>query len=163
MNVKLIAVAALGKNREIGLKGSLPWDLPEDYAHFKNTIKNKYVLIGRKNFEHHGYKVEGAHPLVITRNKNYKHKNAQSFTSVEDAITFLQESEVPELYVIGGAAIYELAMPFVSEFLWSEVDYTGPADTYFPDFSSYAWTKLGEESHEGWKLNRLFKIPKSVT
>lgn len=159
MNVKLIAIAALGKNRQIGLRGALPWDMPEDYAHYKNTVKGKYVLIGRKNFEHHGYKVEGSIPLVITRDKAYKHKDVLRFTSIADALAFLEESEVETAYVIGGAKIYELALPYVSEFLWSDIDYDGPADRFFPDFSSFQWTKLSEEEHKGWRLNRLLKIP----
>lgn len=162
MNVKLIAIAALGKNREIGLNGSLPWSLPAEYRHFKSTVFGKYVLMGRKNFEAHGCKVEGAHPIVLTRDRKFAHENALVFNTIQEALGFMEESKLPELYVIGGAEIYQLALPFVCEFLWTEVDYQGPADTFFPDFSPFVWTIVSQQVHAGWKLRRMIKIPQKL-
>lgn len=160
MKVKFIAIAALGKNREIGLNGSLPWSIPDEYQHFLNTIKGQYVLVGRKNFELHGKDVDGAYPLVMTRNRHYQAPNALTFHDFMEVISYAEDAELEKIYVIGGAEIYKEAMPYLSEFLWTEVDYSGPADTYFPDFSGYEWTKLSEEVHRSWKLRRLIKIPK---
>jgi dihydrofolate reductase len=159
MRVKFIAIAATGKNREIGLNGKLPWKLPDEYAHFLKTIKDQYVLVGRKNFDLHGKDVQGAYPLVLSRDPNYKAPNALIFRDILDVISYAEDAEVDRIYVMGGAEIYKLALPYVSEFLWTEVDYSGPADTYFPDFSSFEWTKLSEENHGTWKLRKLLKIP----
>jgi dihydrofolate reductase len=159
MNVKLIAIAALGKNREIGLNGKLPWQLPDEYAHFLKTVKDQYVLISRKNLELNGGDIPGALPLVLTRDTTYQNNNALMFRDILEVISYAEDAELEKIYVIGGGEIYKLALPYISEFLWSEIDYNGPADTYFPDFSSFQWTKISEEKHSGWKLRRLVKIP----
>jgi dihydrofolate reductase len=162
MKVKLIAIAALGKNREIGLDGKLPWSLAEEYEHFKRTVKGKYVLVGRRNFELHGQDVEGAYPLVLTHQREYQHPNALVFRDLFEVLSYLEDAEIEELFVMGGAEIYKLTLPYVSEFLWTEVDYEGPADTYFPDFSGFAWNKISEERHAGWKLRRMVKVPQKL-
>lgn len=162
MNVKLIAIAALGKNRQIGLDGKLPWNIPDEYQHYLKTVKDQYVLIGRKNLELNGGDIEGAYPLVLTRNPNYQNKKALVFRDIFEVISYAEDAEIERLFVIGGAEIYQLALPFISEFLWTEVDYDGPADTYFPDFSSFQWTKVSEKSHSGWKLRTLIKIPQKL-
>lgn len=162
MKVKFIAIAALGKSRQIGLNGSLPWQVPEEYEFFKRTVKGQYVLIGRKNFEAHGSDVEGAYPLVLSRTPGYHHENALVFSSVLEATSYLDDAEVEVVYVMGGAEVYQETLPFVTEFLWSQMDYDGPADCYFPDFSQFSWTKISEEKHKDWKLTRLLKIPQKL-
>lgn len=162
MKVKLIAIAALGKNREIGLNGALPWSIPDEYQHYLQTVKGQYVLIGRKNFEINGSDVEGAYPLVLTRSRNYQHENALVFNDILEVLSYAEDAELEKIYVVGGAEIYKLALPYVSEFLWTEVNYSGPADTYFPDFSLFEWTKISEETHKDWKLRRLVKVPRSL-
>jgi dihydrofolate reductase len=162
MKVKLIAIAALGKNREIGLGGKLPWHIPDEYAHYLKTVKDQYVVIGRKNFESNGGDVEGAYPLVLSRDPHFQSENALVFRDFLEVLSYAEDAELEKLYIVGGAEIYRLALPYLSEFLWTEVDYTGPADTYFPDFSSFHWEKISEETHSDWKLRHLVKIPKKL-
>ncbi len=159
MKVQWIAIAALGKNREIGLKGKLPWNLPEEYAHFQKTILGEYVLIGRKNFEAHGGKIPGSHPLILTKDRNFSSPHAKTFNDVAAVAQYAEENQLKRLYVMGGAEIYQLTLPYWDEFLWTEVDYVGPADAYFPEFSHYPWELVREEAHAGWKLFHLRKIP----
>jgi dihydrofolate reductase len=159
MKVKLIAIAALGKNREIGLDGKLPWSIPDEYQHFLDTIKDQYVLIGRKNFEQHGGDVAGAYPLVLSRTPQSQTQNALFFTDLLQVISYAEDTELEKIYVIGGAEIYALTLPYLSEFLWTEVNYQGPADSYFPDFSGFQWNKICEETHQNWKLRHLIKVP----
>jgi dihydrofolate reductase len=160
MNVKLIAIAALGKNREIGLKGKLPWSLPDEHAQYLEKIKEKYVIIGRKNLDFNNGDVEGAYPLVLSRSPHSSTETALFFTSLDHILSYLEEAEVEEAFVIGGGEIYELFLPYITEFYWTEVNYSGEADTYFPDFSAFEWQKLFEEKHSGWTLRKLIKIPK---
>lgn len=157
MKVKLIAIAALGKNRQIGLKGALPWKIPEEYQHFLTTVKDQYVLIGRRNFELHGHGVPGARCIVLTRDKNYRHENSEVFTSMDEVILFLEKNKIFKLYVIGGAEIYQLALPYVTEFLWTETNYDGPADVYFPEFKTDDWQVEEIATHPEWKLRRLYR------
>ncbi len=159
MNVKLIAIAALGKSRQIGLKNKLPWSISEESDFFYETIKNQYVLIGRKNFELHGGDVSGAYPLVLSQNPNFSSPNALIFKNLLDVLTYAQDAELEKIYVMGGADIYALTLPYVSEFLWSEINYDGEADSFFPDFSEYSWNKISEKKFNNWTLKHLIKKP----
>lgn len=153
MNVKFIAISALGKQRQIGLNGGIPWDLPDEYAHYKETVKGQYVLIGRKNFELNGGDVEGTKPLVMSRS------HPDSFKDMNQVIEFAGKNKIETIYVIGGAEIYSLTLPYISEFLCSVVDYEGPADKYFPEYMFYEWEMLSEEVHEKWTLYHMKKHP----
>ena len=153
MKVKFIAIAALGKNRQIGLKGKVPWNIPEEYEHFKQSIQGQYVLIGRKNFEHHGKRIEGAKPLVLSKT------NPAYFQNMNQIIEYSEQNDIDTIYVMGGAEIYELTLPYISEFLCSVVDYDGPADTYFPEYLFYEWEVIDQEVHEEWTLYHMRKRP----
>lgn len=158
MKVKFIAIAALGKNKEIGLGGKLPWDIPEEYQHFKNTIKGQYVLVGRKNFEAHGGDIEGAMPIVLSK-QDFTSDNAVVFSSMNQVIEYAADMDIEKIYVIGGAEIYNLTLPYLSEFLCSVVDYEGPADTYFPEYLFYEWEVVNQEIHADWTLYHFKKRP----
>ncbi len=161
MNVKLIAIAALGKSRQIGLKNDLPWSLPEEYQHFQKTVQGQYVIIGRKNFDSHEGDVTGTFPLILSRSPDYRPVCGKAFTTLEDIFLYARDKKIENIYVIGGAEIYRLTLPFLTEFLWSEVDYDGPADAFFPEFQNYPWKIASEEKQNGWTMRRLVKTPES--
>ena len=158
MKVKFIAIAALGKNREIGLEGKLPWNIPSEYEHYHNTVSGQYVLVGRKNFQLHGEDVKGARPIVLTR-QDYSHPGAVVAHTMEEVIEYTEGHGIEKIYVIGGAEIYNLTLPYISEFLCSVVDYEGPADTYFPEYLFYEWEVINQEIHENWTLYHFKKRP----
>ena len=158
MKVKFIAIAALGEKREIGLDGKIPWNFPDEYQHFLNTIKGQYVLVGRNNFELHNSDIPGAMPLVLTR-RPWSHPNAMAFSSMEGILEYANDMEIEKIYVIGGAEIYQLTLPYISEFLCSVVDYEGPADKYFPEYMFYEWEVINQEIHNDWTLYHMKKHP----
>lgn len=158
MKVKFVAIAALGKNREIGLEGKVPWNMPDEYQHFLNTVNGQYVLIGRKNFELNNSDIPGAMPLVLTR-QPWSHPNAMAFSSMAGVIEYATDMEIEKIFVIGGAEIYQLTLPYISEFLCSVVDYEGPADKYFPEYLFYEWEVVNQEIHPDWTLYHMKKRP----
>lgn len=158
MTVKFIAIAALGKNREIGLDGHLPWSMPDEYQHYLDTVKGHYVLIGRKNFESNLGDVEGAMPLVLTR-RPYSHPNAIVFSSMSGVKEYAEEMDIKTIFVVGGAEIYQLTLPLISEFYCSIVDYEGPADTYFPEYMFYEWEMKNQVVHDKWTMYHMTKKP----
>jgi dihydrofolate reductase len=147
MKVKFIAIAAHGKNREIGLMGKLPWNISDEYEHYKKTVHNQYVLVGRKNFEANGSDIVGCKAIVLSR-KEYSHPNAEIIChSMSEVVEFAENNSIQTIYVIGGGEIYQLTLPYLSEFICSVVDYEGPADTYFPEYMFYEWEVIKQEVH----------------
>jgi dihydrofolate reductase len=158
MKVKFIGIAALGKSRQIGLDGKLPWNIPDEYNHYKEIVKGQYVLVGRKNFELNGSDIEGAMPLVLTRHP-YSHPNAIVFSSISGVEEYADDMGIEKIFVIGGGEIYNLTLPHLSEFMCSVVDYDGPADTYFPEYMFYEWEMLKQEVHDSWTFYHMRKHP----
>jgi dihydrofolate reductase len=153
----------LGPNREIGLNGKVPWDLPDEFAHYKNIVKGQYVLIGRKNFELNKGDFPDSTPIVLTRNPDFEAQGAVVKNDMNAVIDYAQKNNIEVIYVIGGAEIYDLTLPYISEFYCSVVDYEGPADTYFPQYLSYEWEVIASEIHEKWTLYHMIKRPDFTT
>ena len=158
MKIKFIAIAALGKDRQIGLNGALPWNYPDEFNHFKQTVKGQYVLTGRKNFEV-SKGLEDSKVLVLTKNPEYTSEKAEVFTNINDLKEFAHSNDINTIYVIGGAQIYEFMLPYISEFLCSVVDYEGEADTYFPEYLFYEWDILDTQIHPNWSMYHMKKVP----
>lgn len=153
---KLIAIAAMGRSRQIGLKGKLPWSIPEEYKHYQETVRGHYLIVGRKNYEVNASDIEIGVPLVLTRDKTYRPDGVQVFHSFQKVLDFLSEKSVDKAFVIGGAEIYSLSFSYLDELLLSVVDYDGKADTYFPDFEE-SFFDVSEYKREDYCLLHYIK------
>jgi len=131
-------VAAIGKNRELGANGQLPWHIPEDLAHFKKATMGHPVVMGRKTYESIGKPLPGRENIIITRNADYKVDGCIVATSVEEAIAKAKEFDQEEICIIGGGQIFEQAMGMVDLLRLTIVDSAFKADTYFPKYQEFS-------------------------
>ena len=83
----------------------MPWHLPADLAYFKKTTLGKPIIMGRKTYESIGRPLPGRQNIVISRDVNYKAEGVEAVTSVDAALALV--SDVEEVMVIGGGAIYQ--------------------------------------------------------
>ena len=126
-------IFARARNGVIGKDNQLPWHLPEDLAHFKRTTLGQPVIMGRKTWDSLPASVRplpGRRNVVITRDPNTPCPGAERYTSLEAALQALAQE--PRVFVIGGAQIYALALPWADELLLTEIDAVLPADAHFP-------------------------------
>ncbi|OIQ15577.1 MAG: hypothetical protein BM556_17860 [Bacteriovorax sp. MedPE-SWde] len=139
-------IAAMGKNRELGLDNKLLWKIPADMKNFVKVTKGKPIIVGRKTFESFGRPLPKRLNVVITRNKDYKydHENVVIFHDPQAAVNFLKDEGYEESVVCGGAFIYEIYMNEIDRLYLSRVDWQGEADTFFPPFDEGKF-KLDEE------------------
>ena len=79
-------VVAMSQNNVIGKNNALPWHLPADLQHFKNTTMGKPIIMGRKTFESLGKPLPNRTTIIITRNKNYKQEGCIVVNSLQQAI-----------------------------------------------------------------------------
>jgi len=111
--MKICLIAAMSKNRVIGIQNKLPWHLPEDMKFFREKTRGFPVVMGRKTFDSLGGKPLPKRPnYIITRNKDFKAPNGVGvFLSVNEAYESIkkefesQEGE-QEVFFIGGEEIY---------------------------------------------------------
>lgn len=146
--MKVSQIAAMASNRVIGSNNQLPWDIPEDMKFFRDKTKNKIIIMGRKTFESLGKPLPNRFNIVITRNKDFIAPGATIVNTIEAALK-LAESKITEwnseIFVIGGAEIYKLAMPFTDRIYLTEIQKEFKGDAKFPEFDKRAF-KITEKS-----------------
>ncbi|MBF0316188.1 MAG: dihydrofolate reductase [Oligoflexia bacterium] len=136
-------VAAIGKGRELGFQGKMPWHLPEDFARFRALTMGHYLVMGKKTFASIGKPLPGRISLVLTSHPQQEEMNMSEevkyFNSIDALLAFAKESNTRELFVVGGGEIYKLFYPLAKRMYLTHVDYEGEADTFFPDYDLKEW------------------------
>ena len=134
-------IVAHDKNRVIGYQNGMPWHLPGELKYFKEMTMGKPVVMGRKTFESIGRPLPGRRNIVITRNADYHVEGIEVVSSLEKALELAKEA--PEIMIIGGAQIFEQAMPLADKLYVTIIDHEFPGDTYFPNYEG--WKKTAEQ------------------
>ncbi|MDD4584705.1 MAG: dihydrofolate reductase [Bacilli bacterium] len=131
-------IVALGKNRLIGKNNSLPWNIKSDLSHFKKTTLNHTVIMGEKTYESLGRPLPNRENIVLTLIQDYDpHSDKVKVCHDFNAIVSKYEKSEEVLFVIGGAQVYKLFLPYTSELVVSYIkgDYDG--NIYFPEFEDF--------------------------
>lgn len=166
--MKVSLVAAMGKNRVIGLNGDMPWRgrLPADVEHFVNTTRGKAVIMGRKTWESlpKGSKpLAGRKNIVLTRDTEFKAPGCIVVHSAEEAL--LEAEGKREAVVIGGSEIYELFLPLADTMYLTLIDREFVGDAFFPEVDCSEWKLIskveifkGLSNHYSGKIVTLNRI-----
>ena len=140
-------IVAYGKNWEIGLNNQMLWHISEDFKNFKTITSGHHILMGRKTFESIGKPLPNRTSLVLTRG-DFEHEGVHTFSDVQEAFNFARKSAEEELFIIGGANIYETLFPYVDKMYLSEVDYEGEADAYLKEIDFSTWDLAEQKDYE---------------
>ncbi len=138
-------IAAIGKNRELGVNNGLPWSLPDDLQYFRDTTRGHSVIMGRKTYQAIGHLLPGRKNIIITRDISNKIEGAVMVSSVEKALKEVEGEAEP--FLIGGGEIFKLALPYAGRMYITEVNASVPADAYFPEFDPAEWKTVKETFH----------------
>lgn len=144
----MISIAAVAENDVIGIsdgESSIPWSLPEDVKHYKETISGEVVLFGRKTFDAVGQKaLTSNHNIMLTRDETLTEdevpENILIARSKEEAIDILNDLDSDVVFNCGGGTIYDLFLDETDVLLLSEIPEEYEGDRYFPDFDRDQWT-----------------------
>lgn len=134
-------IAATGRQRQLGLKGKIPWNVPEDLQNFKKMTMGHHILMGRKTFESLGKPLPGRVHIVISSSMN-KTPGIEVFNTLTEGLAFARSRGESELFICGGSKIYEEALHFATFMYLTQVDYDGEADIFFPTFDSSKWQPI---------------------
>lgn len=141
MDKRITLIAAMGKNRAIGLDGRMPWHLPAELQHFKAATMGKAIIMGRKTWESIGRPLPGRQNIVISRNPQFAAEGADVVNSLEAAL-LISNSE--ENMVIGGGQLYALALPLAHRMILTLIELEPKADTWFPEWNPAHWRQGSE-------------------
>lgn len=158
-------IAAVDNEWNIGNKGNLLFSLPDDMKFFRTTTSGKIVVMGRKNLE----SFPGSKPLknriniVLSRSK-HDVDGAEFVTGVDELLDRLKEYDSGDVYVIGGAQIYSLLLPYCDTALITHVDAVAiEADSKFPELKDNEWTVTEQSDiHENNGIKFRFTTYKRI-
>jgi dihydrofolate reductase len=150
--MKVSIIAAMGRNRAIGRDGGLPWRLPADMKFFKNKTMGHHLVMGRRTWEELGSALPGRTNIVVSRDPAFAPAGAVVVRSLGDALW--RASGDDEVFVAGGAVIYQLALPAADRMYLTLIDEDFEADTFFPAFDESDWELVQREDHQPDEKNR---------
>jgi dihydrofolate reductase len=130
----------VSRNGVIGRAGKVPWDLPEDRAHFRRSTLGHAVIMGRKTWDETGRPLDGRRNLVVSRAGAVSGRDGERevVATLGDALSLARATD-PFPYVIGGAELFRLALPLATRLVLTEVAFDAEGDTFFPPFDRGAW------------------------
>ena len=171
-NTQVHLIAAVSDNSVIGINNTLPWHLPEDLQFFKATTQGAPIIMGRKTYESIGRPLPGRLNIVISGTQgwlpekplpatcgNHGELSAAaieqwlaepttgyaSSTSLEAALTACQPCA--NVYIIGGAQLYQYALPLADQLILTEVHTTLDGDAFFPQWDKAHYREVWREAH----------------
>lgn len=139
-------IVAFAKNQVIGNKGCIPWKIKGEQKRFKELTTGNVVVMGRRSYEEIGRPLPNRTTIVISNTKNYDGDHCITATSLAEAIELAGQKDI---YISGGARLYEEALPLVEKMYITEIDCDIPGDTYFPSFDKNQFVKEINERFEG--------------
>lgn len=143
MRISLIAAAST--NRVIGVDGALPWHLPDDFRHFRNTTMGSPVVMGRRTWASIGKPLPGRTNIIMTRQRDYTAEGALLVHSQDAALAAAGDAQ--ELFVIGGGEIYVRFLPLAHRVYLTLVDAEVEGDVVFPELGETEWELVSRRPH----------------
>lgn len=154
--MELVLIAAVAENGVIGREDTLPWHLPEDLAHFKQTTMGGPVIMGRVAFEDIldtlGEPLPGRTNIVLSRSDPTYPAEVIVAETFPEALEAAQASGTDTAYVAGGATVYEVAFSEADRLLLTELHEAYEGDVTFPDWDRSAWRVASREVHDRFDI-----------
>jgi dihydrofolate reductase len=152
----ITAITALARNRVIGKEGRLPWHLPADLKQFKQATMGHHIIMGRKTWDAlPGGALPGRVNVVISRNKTFIAEGAVVFPALDQALEWIYRQGETEVFIIGGAQIYQTGLAMTDRLLLTEVDTQAEGDAHFPELRESEWEEITREHRPADEKNAL--------
>lgn len=165
---KIVQVVARARNGVIGDRGQMPWRIKSEMALFKRLTMGKPCLMGRKTWDGLYVKPLPGRPcLVLSRNPDFVAEGAEVFTDFGAMLArgkaLAKQSGADEVAVIGGDALFRMALPLADRLYITEIALDAEGDVLFPEFDEGAWRETasepgGEPGEPAWRLRVLDRI-----
>ena len=151
----LSIIVAKAQNNIIGKDNKLLWHIPEDLKRFKDITTGHTIIMGRKTFESLGRVLPNRKHIVFTQNSDFKvnDENVKIVHSMLEIQEYIENKE--ENFVIGGAMIYNLLMPYANKMYITEIHKDFEGDTVFPKINLDIWEEVSREKGEDIEQNNL--------
>jgi len=135
---EIIIIAAVAKNGIIGRDGKIPWDIKEDFKHFKELTSGYPVIMGRKTWESLPVKpLKDRLNIVLTKQEDFKIKGGFVKNYLKDALEYCKNHE--KIFLIGGESVYKMGLRFATRIELTRINKEYKGDVYFPEVNWDEW------------------------
>ncbi|MCL9816166.1 dihydrofolate reductase [Natronocalculus amylovorans] len=153
---EIALIAAVAENGVIGADNEMPWHLPEDLTHFKQTTMGHPVIMGRKTYESITSAINGPLPgrtnIVLSRSDPTVHDGVIVVDGISTAIDVAREHDDDRIFVIGGATVYEQFLPHADRLVLTELETAYDGDTTFPTWDHTVWVEADRDDRDGFSF-----------
>lgn len=147
-------ISAMSSTRVIGQGAGMPWNVPEEYAHYLNLVKGKTVIMGRTSHTIFGADLPASDLIVLSRS-DLEAGGARVVHTVEEALAAVAESG-GDVFAAGGARIYAQFLKHADHMHLSTIKGAFEGDAFFPEWDPNEWVLLKEEDHPDFVF-RVFR------
>jgi len=147
--MRLGMIVAMDLDGVIGRDSDLPWHLPADLKHFKDTTMGCPMIMGRRTYDAIGRPLPGRTSVVITRDDEWYVPGVEIVNSISEALDIagIEAGADGWAWVIGGGAIYAALLPHCERLLVTHVEARVEGDTWFPYIDWDQWVEVGRDQH----------------
>ncbi len=148
---EIIIIVAIAQNNAIGKDNDIPWEIKEDFEHFKNKTMGFPCIMGDKTFKslpENARPLPGRENIVLSFDKNYNPNGTIVFNDFNKAIEYVKDKNVEKAFIIGGATIYKLGMKVADVLELTKIHKDYDADTFFPDINFDEWELINKEDKQ---------------
>lgn len=161
----LSIIVAKAKNNVIGKNNEIIWNIPEDLKRFKELTTDHTIIMGRKTFESLGKILPNRKHIIFSQNPDFRvnDENVEIVHSMLQIQQYIESKE--EVFVIGGAMIYNLLMPYVNKMYVTCIDKEFDGDAFFPRIDENKWRiveKIQGQKDENNNLDYEFVTYKRI-
>lgn len=135
-------IVAMDENRGIGINNSLPWHVSSDLRRFKRLTMGHHLIIGRLTYESIGRPLPGRTNIVLTRNQAFQAEGCLIAHTLTRAFRLAEEHGETEVFVIGGADVFDQALEDADRIYLTEVNADVDADVHFPVLELEEWREI---------------------
>ena len=141
----LSTIVAIANGNVIGKDNKLIWHLPEDLKRFKQITTGKNIIMGRRTFESLGRVLPNRKHIILCNDMemNIDNENVEILDDISKLDKYINSEE--ENFVIGGATIYKLLMPYVNKLYITKINQDFEGDVYFPEIKETEWKEISKE------------------
>ncbi len=149
------AIVAMNQQSAIGVKGQIPWYLSADLKYFRKMTTPHHVIMGRQTFESIGKPLSNRINIILTRDPFYLSTGCLIAHSIQEALEIAADHGEKEAFIIGGAQIYQTALPLLDKLYITRVDLEVPdADAFFPTIDYKEWELISSASFPADEKNK---------
>ena len=149
--MEIALIWAMARNRVIGRDNGLPWRLRDDMRHFMNTTMGRPVIMGRRTFESMNRPLPGRANIVLTSRPDYSPEGTLVAADFDAGLAIAEEQcardDKQTAFVIGGARVYEAALPVADRLYVTWIDAEVEGDTWFPEVDWSVWEEISSRRH----------------